>query len=159
MSYVRGDLKTRLLGHVRVTASGCWEWTGHRNAGGYGTIWSGHDTPKMMLAHRASWRVHVGQIPDGMDVCHRCDNPPCINPEHLFAGTVSANIKDCAEKGRWGPPRTGSGERHPNAKISDADVLAIRRLRAAGLKQKDIAAQYRIAQSRVSQLTSGGHRA
>ena len=76
----------------------CWEWTGSRFASGYGQLPAQRDTGS--LAHRASWRIHYGLIPHGMCVLHHCDNPPCINPSHLFVGTNKDNSKDMVAKGR-----------------------------------------------------------
>jgi len=76
---------------------GCHIWTGHINRGGYGTLGNNN---KEILAHRASYAIYKGEIPHGMIICHRCDNPPCVNPAHLFLGTVSDNAKDSVAKGR-----------------------------------------------------------
>lgn len=90
--------RERLLAKIRVhESSGCWEWAGHRNNKGYGIAWDGK---AMTGAHRVSYRVFVGEIPDGLFVLHRCDNPPCCNPEHLFLGTHLDNMKDMRNKGR-----------------------------------------------------------
>lgn len=76
----------------------CWCWKGQRDKKGYGRIWK---DGKKKAAHRVSWElVNDDPIPDGMHVCHRCDNPPCVRPSHLFLGTHSDNMKDCAKKGR-----------------------------------------------------------
>jgi HNH endonuclease len=75
----------------------CWEWTGTRNNTNYGL--TSLDC-KQMGAHRAAWILMYGEIPEGINVCHTCDNPPCCNPEHLFLGTQSDNIKDMYDKGK-----------------------------------------------------------
>ena len=97
---------------------GCWEWTGSRKPSGYGGFalrgqWE--------AAHRASWKIHRGDIPDGLHVLHRCDNRRCVNPSHLFLGTHEDNMADCVAKGR-----TVRGERKPSAKLTEDDVRAIR---------------------------------
>jgi hypothetical protein len=82
---------------VRVTASDCWEWTGRKDKDGYGRIeFENRDRP----ASRVMWIVTNGPIPPGKQVCHTCDNPPCINPDHLFLGTNLDNVIDSIKKGR-----------------------------------------------------------
>jgi len=90
--------RERLLAMVRIhEITGCWEWAGHRNLKGYGSAWDGKT---MTRAHRVAYRVFVGAIPEGLFVLHRCDNPPCCNPEHLFLGTHLDNMEDMRNKGR-----------------------------------------------------------
>ncbi len=89
----------RLMGKVSIGDS-CWEWTGAKESAGYGRI---KNAGRTMSAHRVSWELHNGPIPAGMLVCHRCDNPPCVRPSHLFLGTQADNAIDRERKsrGRW----------------------------------------------------------
>ena len=85
----------------------CWVWIGHRKETNYGVISEGKRKGRPKSAHRYSWEIHNGPIPEGLCVLHRCDNPPCVNPEHLFLGTLADNAQDMLAKGRgrWGPNR------------------------------------------------------
>lgn len=99
--------------------SGCHLWTGTEN---YGVL-SVSGTP--YFAHRLSWVIYNGAIPDGMNVLHRCDVSCCVNPQHLFLGTQLDNVRDMDAKGRRKSNPT-RGERHPRHKLTKHDVLAIR---------------------------------
>lgn len=111
---------------VPEPTSGCWLWTGALNTQGYGMIGVGKKQP---LAHRVSWQLFKGQIPDRLCVLHRCDNPVCVNPEHLFLGTKKDNAVDMFVKGR-APDRRGS--KHHNSKLTDADIVRIRTSKLSG---------------------------
>lgn len=83
-----------------VKGDGCWVWTGARNAQGYGRMTAGSRGAGYLRAHRVSWELANGPVPKGLWVLHRCDNPPCVNPAHLWLGTRLDNMRDCSAKGR-----------------------------------------------------------
>jgi hypothetical protein len=107
-------------------------------------------------AHRYSWELHRGPIPKGMLVCHSCDTPTCVNPEHLFLGTPRENSKDMKVKGRAGAgiyqPR---GSQYPQSKLRENDIPKIRSLHRRGLLIKDIAEQFSVDPSVISRILSG----
>jgi HNH endonuclease len=130
-----------------VTESGCWEWQGSRTPKGYGILNVGHG--ERDGAHRVSFTVHNGAIPAGAVICHRCDNPPCINPAHLFPGSQTENLADMQGKGR---ERYRSGQHHGMAKLSDADVTAIRLAHSRGSTYGELAAIYGVTASNIGRI-------
>ncbi len=106
-----------------------------------------------MVAHRLSWELHFGPIPSGLKVLHRCDNPPCVRPDHLFIGTQSDNLRDAAIKGRI------TGEKSYNCKVSDANVRDLRARHARGESGKSLAARFGINRGTVYEIASGRKRA
>lgn len=133
----------------KVDTSGeCWEWTACRNRGGYGvfqTSGSSQDT-----AHRVAHRLALGKIPDGMLVCHRCDNRGCVRPEHLFLGTDDDNRNDMIAKRRH-----RHGAAHGMAKLSEVDVLGIRNARAGGETLQSIATRYGVNVGTIWKIATG----
>lgn len=97
-------LKDRLMAKTSIEPNGCWLWLGYRMPFGHGQIGLGR---KLILTHRASWIIYRGEIPEGMCVCHKCDVPNCINPDHLFLGTKHENNTDMKAKGRAKNHNTG----------------------------------------------------
>jgi hypothetical protein len=81
----------------------CWVWVGNRLPKGYGRMCSGGKSGQVLLAHRVSWALHNGPIPTGKYICHTCDNPPCVNPNHLFLASHAENMADMVAKGRARP--------------------------------------------------------
>lgn len=123
----------------------CWPWTASTNSFGYGTFRGDGD----QLAHRYAYRIAVGAIPAGMVVCHRCDNPPCQNPGHLFLGAPADNIADMDVKGRR---RSGirRGEANPNARFTDEQVAEMCAMYSAGSTQDEIAERFSTSQQVIS---------
>jgi hypothetical protein len=132
--------------------TGCIEWTAGRNKAGYGRINRGRRGEGTVLAHRLVWELKHGPIPPGMEVCHSCDNPPCCNEAHLFLGTHQDNVADMVAKDRGKHPK---GEVHGRAKLTEADVVEIRRRLAAGESQRKIAASFGITQGPVCCIKTG----
>jgi hypothetical protein len=139
-------------------SSGCWEWTGSTFKRGYGQLKVRcSDGLRVHLpAHRLSWELHFGPVPDGMFVCHHCDNPPCTNPEHLFLGTHGDNMADMYRKGR-GRKRGLPGELSPAARLTAADVAEMRRHFQIGLGRGSAGAAeaYGICQPHAYRILSG----
>ena len=122
----------------------CWLWVASRTNSGYGRF---RYQDKMQSAHRFAYRYLVGPIPDGMYVCHCCDNKLCVNPDHLFLGTAVDNVHDMDAKGRRANRK---GIAHSMAKLTEVDVLEIRRRVAFGETQATVAKDYRISESSIS---------
>lgn len=129
----------------------CWQWLAGCNDQGYGRL---RVNGEYVQAHRFSWELHNGPIPEGMMICHTCDFPGCVNPAHLFLGTASDNMQDMVEKGRGRQPRK-TGEEHGMAKLTEVDVVGIRKLASLGVTQRMIARIFGITQGHVSDIVTG----
>lgn len=106
----------------------CWEWQMGKVCGGYGSFQTGTmSSPRAMRAHRFSWALAHGKIPEGMCILHKCDNPPCVNPNHLWIGSRADNNADKARKGR-----TARGTHVSSSKLTEEQVREIRALYASG---------------------------
>ena len=123
--------------------SDCWLWKTYNHNDGYGTL---HINRKRIYAHRYSWIIHYGEIPKGLFVCHKCDNPKCVNPEHLFLGTNTDNVNDMIKKGR---KKQAKGNDYSRAKLKSEDVIDIRKMMKEGKKAIEIAKLYKITAQHV----------
>lgn len=128
----------------------CWIWTAARSTAGYGVIYR---DGKLVGAHRASIELDGRDIPEKWFACHRCDNPPCVNPSHLFAGTPRANMIDKVSKNRH-----AHGDNHPSSKLSDADIIEIRKKYSAGEWQSDLAKSYGVHPSHIHNIVNNYRR-
>ena len=143
------ELSTRFW--EKVDRSGeCWEWTAYRQPFGHGLLGRGGRGNGMALAHRVSWELHYGSVPEGMNVCHRCDNPACVRPEHLFLGSQADNLADMRQKGRAkGAPR---GHEHPKSKLTEEQARLVLRSHETN---KDLAARFGVAPNSIRYIRIG----
>lgn len=157
--------KARFLDKILVTPDGCWEWQGTLNASGYGRFkykgesWGAHRF-SLVLFRGQSIKKPSSKSKSNTPLvcCHRCDNPPCVNPDHLFMASQSKNMIDMFQKGRH-PLTLGSGENNIQAKLTDADVVAIRKLaKIKALTNKDIACLYQVSDSQIGRIVRNQQR-
>lgn len=160
------NIEERLWSNMDKTGE-CWLWVGKRTKAGYGVL---SVRGQEQYTHRLAWEFTNGLIPEGMDVLHHCDNPPCGRPAHLFPGTAVDNSRDMYAKGRGTPPPhyTGDahpfrrrpelvrrGERHPKVKLTEEDVLRIRKEHAQGASYEQLASRYGVDKSNIGYIVSG----
>lgn len=121
---------------------GCWLWTSSRGPKGYGQLWN---EGTFWRAHRVSWLLHYGEIPDGKWVLHHCDNPPCVRPDHLYLGTARENSADRERRQRHA--------HRAHRRLTWSQAEAIRDARKRGVPVKDLAEAYRVSEPTISQIT------
>ena len=139
------SLKERFNRRIKKTKY-CWTWTGYVDPKGYGRIHA-KGNPSM-LAHRLSWELHFGLIPKGVFVLHRCDNPCCVRPDHLFLGSQNDNVQDMIKKGKQ--RHVGlKGVKHNMAKLNNTQVLEIRDSNKTGVF---LANKYHVSTSTISDI-------
>jgi len=131
---------------------GCWLWTAAMTPKGYGAF-RDPSRRQRVLAHRFSWELTYGAVPIGLCVCHRCDTPACVNPNHLFIGTIADNAADMAAKGRAVSPRL-KGSQHANAKLTESSVGMIRRLSDRGMSASRLASQFGVSRRCIRMITT-----
>lgn len=146
----KNNFETRFLGKVNKNPeSGCWEWTGAKTYKGYGKL---QIARHMRAAHRVAYETYNGPIPDGLLVCHSCDNRACVNPAHLFLGTAADNNLDRDRKGRG---NHAVGEKCGSAKLTEKVVREIRSRYAGGETQTSLERVYNIDQTTISKIVLG----
>lgn len=139
-----GSPQNRFLKKVLKKEDGCWEWIGCIAPNGYGSCGMGYVFPEQR-AHRCSFRLFVGEIPNNLWVLHKCDNKKCVNPDHLYLGTVKDNVKDAIERGHWpigkNKKKGSLGEKNNKAKLSNDDVVFIRNSK---MKNLDLSKKFNV---------------
>ena len=125
----------------------CWTWRARKNEKGYGVF-------RDKKAHRVAYNLLIGKIPDGQICCHKCDNPSCCNPHHIFLGSHADNIRDARDKGRLRGMGI-AGERHPNAKLTD---LQVEEIRSSPLTGAALARKFGVSPSTISGVRTYTHR-
>lgn len=137
---------------VRVPFSGCWIFCGSLDTSGYGLIGVG-GSGNIGKAHRESFKIYRGTIPEGMQICHTCDVRCCVNPAHLFVGTLQDNMEDRDKKGRHVPL---PGESHGMHKLTEEQVLEIRaRYKAGGIGMRALAREYGVTKFPIQRIING----
>jgi HNH endonuclease len=138
---------------------GCWLWIGGSDSDGYGRFRG--ENSVMIRAHRFSWQLHRGQIPPGFEVLHTCDNPPCVNPLHLFLGTNELNVIDKVCKGRTArgakcrTKKLYFGESNWKSKLTSQQVADIRELRRSGVGTTELARRFGVNRATIQRIVSG----
>lgn len=150
MARIKGDPSfwDRVHNQLRLTDNGCHEFTGHKDKCGYGRIRNGN---KLVRIHREKWSFYNGKIKDGMCVCHKCDNPSCVNIDHLFIGSQKDNMRDRANKGRYDL----RGEKNPSSKLKASDIIIIRNRIANSESCYKIARSYSVTGETILNIKNG----
>jgi len=139
-----GSLQDRFFSRFVKLANGCWQWRSHTDKDGYGVLPGAHQNTR---AHRLSYEIHHGTIPEGMIVCHHCDNPGCVNPDHLFVGTQKDNAQDALMKGRH-----YIGEKNGRSKLTKENVKEIL---ASDLNGQQLANKFGVTRSTINNVRRG----
>jgi len=150
-THVSDATKARFWSRVVVKVGGCWLWTGSKDRDGYGALIVRN---RYWVASRFSYFLHFGEIPDGVSVCHTCDNPSCVNPGHLFLGTQRQNMLDARNKGREGK-LWKRGETNHCAKLTEKKARKLLALRRQGISAVVAAKQFAISPAQVRKIWAG----
>ena len=157
--YKHGTLAQRFSRYTEPREGGCVEWVGSRDKNGYGRITTKVDgITRAFRSHRLAWELAHGPIPAGLWVLHLCDNPPCVNLDHLLLGTARDNNHDMKAKGRarYVSPVLGlKGTSNPSSKLTDSDVRAIRARKREGASNSAVGTEFGVDPSTVSRIAGG----
>jgi hypothetical protein len=148
--YLRPLAQERFWKFVQKTDT-CWIWIGYTSAKAYGQF---QVNGRPVRAHRFSWEMSFGSISEGMVVCHRCDNPSCVRPEHLFLGTQNENVQDQMRKGRR-TNHAAPGEQHHGSKLTEGQVAELRQARLEGRSTNGLAARFGISERHARAVAAG----
>lgn len=143
---------SRLLAKSVRTSSGCLEWSGARDAAGYGVF--SRRKGQSVKAHRMAYEIANGSMKNGLVICHRCDNPSCVDIAHLFIGTIADNNLDCRRKGRAKNPPDQKGENHSQHIMSANDVKSIRLRLRNGERQASLMREYRMSRNAIHKIAT-----
>lgn len=141
--------------YSKIKKQDCWIWVGGKTEGNW-TYGRFYLKRKPYLAHRVSYFIHNGSFPKKKFVCHKCDNPSCVNPDHLFLGDAKTNAVDCKNKGRnlLGRESLLLGTKHPKAKLTDCTVKEIREI-GSSISTRKLARKFGVSQTKIRQVLSG----
>ena|SRR3990167_10446152 len=142
-------LRNQILTRHAVNENGCWLWTGRKDRRGYSCI---RFENKAHKGHRVSYQLFIGEIPEGMCVCHRCDTLNCVNPYHLFLGTQKDNMRDCLLKGRYA---NSKGDSNPNHKLTKDQVIFIRKSVQSGVTIRHLEKELNTPYSTIWSICKG----
>lgn len=135
----------RFMSKVSKDPCGCWIWKASKNKDGYGQF---SVKNKVLSAHRFSYEIHKGPVSKGLSVCHSCDNPSCVNPDHLWIGTHKDNMKDCWQKNR-GKTIFGIGQKNVKAKLTEENAQEIKN---SDLKYLELAEKFNVTRETISKI-------
>jgi hypothetical protein len=146
MARPRADVNIRFWSKVQIQdKEDCWNWIYKGTSQGYGEFWD-NQTHSSIPSHRVAWMLTNGEIPKGFCVCHKCDNPKCCNPLHLFLGTQKENMKDMRAKGRGAKTYK---------RFLEKEVIEIKELHALGVSGRTLAKEFSTSPSRISKIVTG----
>lgn len=154
MNKLNLSIKDRFMSYVQKSddLNDCWNWIGGKSSSGYGAFTINH---KKYLAHRVSYALFVDTIPDGMEVCHSCDNKLCVNPSHLWSGTHQDNIDDKVRKNRQSHHTKSRGENNGKNKLTEQNIYQIREMIEQGYTQQKIAEIFGVKGALISKIKLG----